>query len=51
MHTIGDVLPIPSMWVAPVTFDTSIKTKKSVSLAIVVSCGVYPYLLPQTSNS
>jgi len=27
MHTIGDVLPIPSMWVTPVAFDTSIKPK------------------------
>ena len=27
MNTIGDVLPVPSMWVTPVAFDTSIKTK------------------------
>jgi hypothetical protein len=27
MHTVGDVLPIPPMWVAPVAFNTSIKTK------------------------
>ena len=31
MHTIGDVLPIPSMWVAPVAFNTSIIKTKGLS--------------------
>ena len=34
MNTIGDVLPIPPIWVVPVAFDTSIKTKKPVSVVI-----------------